>query len=229
MKRCCVLILLAVLMFTLTACGTSDESAFTYKINSDHTITITGYRAMKDSYYSKHHKIVIPSSIDGKKVTVIGENIFEGFASSSGIEIVIPNGVVSIEKRAFAQSGLTSMNIPGSVMYIGEGAFAGCENMLKITISNSVKSIGDGAFNKCSNLAEITIPESVETIGDAAFNFCANLNKVVIPASVTDIGDNLFLGTYNGPNDTDFILCVVQGTHAESWAKDNDIPCVYTK
>ncbi len=127
----------------------------------------------------------------------------------------IPNGVTTIENRAFQESNITSITIPNSVTRIGEGAFFGCSlvsvnipnsvteienftfgycsnNLISIIIPNSVTSIGDSAFCECGNLVSITIPNSVISIGEKTFYACRNLASVAIPNSVTNIGKESF-------------------------------------
>ena len=60
-------------------------------------------------------------------------------------------------------------------------------------------NIGSWAFENCSSLRNINIPNSVTSIGDTAFDGCTNLK----------------------------IYCE-QGSYAETYAKTNNIPYVYT-
>jgi len=47
--------------------------------------------------------------------------------------------------------------IPGSVTYIGLGAFYGCKTLKFIGIPRSVNKIGHGAFNECKNLKTVFV------------------------------------------------------------------------
>jgi hypothetical protein len=52
--------------------------------------------------------------------------------------VVIPQGVTSIDKIAFAEcSSLTSVAIPQGVTFIGKYAFAGCTSLASIVISTN--------------------------------------------------------------------------------------------
>ena len=67
--------------------------------------------------------------------------------------------------------------IPNSVTSIGDGAFAGCSGLTRITIPNSVTSIGYWAFVCCYALETVkcdgTVPpvmEDPDCFTDAAYN-----------------------------------------------------------
>ena len=105
----------------------------------------------------------------------------------------IPNSVTFIGNAAFAKCGeLTSINIPNSVTSIGESAFSNCSGLTNVVIPNSVTSIGGHSFSSCSGLTSIDIPNSVTSIGEFAFYMCGKLTSVVIPNSVTYIGNYAF-------------------------------------
>ena len=80
-----------------------------------------------------------------------------------------------------------------SLNKIGDSTFAGCWELLSISIPNSVKEIGESAFECCESLDSVAIPNSVKSIGDYAFNGCCNLRVLVIPSSVTSIGECAFV------------------------------------
>ena len=102
-------------------------------------------------------ELVIPEEIGGVKVTNIGDSAFSFCV------------------------GLTSVNIPNSVISIGIGAFQRCDNMISVNIPNSVTSIGNYAFGHCNSLKSIDISDSVINIDYGTFRGCENLNINVNP------------------------------------------------
>jgi hypothetical protein len=66
-------------------------------------------------------------------------------------ELVIPEGVTSINRYTFFRSSLINVIIPNSVTVIGEEAFSGAD-LQKITIPESVTTIEKLAFSGCENL-----------------------------------------------------------------------------
>ena len=136
--------------------------------------------------FNKIVNVIIPGSINDKKVVAIGGS---AFTTKQLISVVIPNTVTSIGDSAFSNNKLTTVTIPNSVISIGDNAFAN-NQLTSVTIPNSVTSIGNSAFAS-NQLTSITIPSSVTSIGDGAF-LENQLTSVKIPNSVTSIGYEAF-------------------------------------
>ena len=201
----------------------SPESYFTVNSTGE---TITG---LTDAGKTQT-ELVIPYEINGKEIT----NLYSG-SSASILEgnsvitkVVIPNSVTSIGWDAFIScTSLTSVNIPNSVTSIGEAAFNGCTSLTSINIPNSVTSIQGATFGRCTSLTSINIPNSVTSIGSGAFGNCSSLTSINIPNSVTNIGEAAFYNYFEETILPVTIYCE-QGSYAETYAKTNNIPVVYT-
>ena len=157
----------------------------------------------------------IPSVIDGKSVTSIGNNAF--YNCTGLTSVTIPDSVTSVGSDAFSGcAGLTSITIPDSVTSIGDEAFRDCNGLKSVTIPDSVTSIGAYAFyntvwynnqpdglvyagkvaykykGEMPNNTSIVLKEGTLGIGDSAFSGCKGLTSITIPDSVTSIGNNAF-------------------------------------
>jgi hypothetical protein len=107
--------------------------------------------------------------------------------------IEIPNTIISIGESAFQNcTSLISIAIPNSVTSIGNKAFSGCTGLNSIELSDSVTSIGSSAFYGCTGLISLTIPNSLTSINDYTFRDCSSLASITITNSVTSIGYEAF-------------------------------------
>jgi len=75
---------------------------------------------------------------------VIGEKMF--YRCPKLLSMVLPTTVTSIQKEAFANSGLKSIDIPNSVRSVGEDAFAYCNSLAKVVIGKKVTQLSKGSF-----------------------------------------------------------------------------------
>ena len=169
---------------------------YEYTFLDDGTVEIS-------KYIGSDKEITIPDTIDGKKVTSIGNYVFE---HCIGLEsITIPENITNIENMAFhICTNLESINVDvnnniyssidgvlfnkeqDKIIFFPDNRFDSYE------IPDSVTSIGDMAFYGCDNLTNIIIPDSVTSIENYAFSGCANFTSITIPDSVTSIGESAF-------------------------------------
>ena len=83
--------------------------------------------------------------------------------------VVIPEGVTKIGKRAFEHKQLKTVELPKSLKIIDELAFYFCTDLSKINFQDGITMIKSFAFNMCK-LLEVEIPKSVKKIGREAFS-----------------------------------------------------------
>jgi hypothetical protein len=109
------------------------------EVNTDGLITSCSY----DFAYTD---IIIPETLDGITVKGIEDKSWTGVFDSKGItSLQLPNTILHIGDYAFTDNELSSVIIPSNVKYIGTKAFSS-NNMDSIDIPNSVTYIGQQAF-----------------------------------------------------------------------------------
>ncbi len=203
-----VFLAVAIIVISAPLCFAAVYENFTYEVNSDNTITITGYSNLHLS------DLTIPQTIDGKTVTAIGDNVFKGKASLKTVKI--PDSVVTIGNYAFYScknitsvtlgagvkslgnncfnlcESLTSIHL-NSVETIGEFAFYGCKKLTSLNCGSALTAIPKRAFSDCELLANITFPKlSLKSIEDYAFANCISITKLTFPNSLNHIGNSAF-------------------------------------
>lgn len=141
----------------------SSDGVFTFIIRDDYALVS---RCRSDVTGTAE----IPSTVEGKPVTAIGEN---AFSECSLNEIIIPEGVVYIGRRAFSYSNVEIVHLPNSLDEIGEDAFHSCNQLTQITLPDGLEYIGESAFCNCRKLESVRIPKTVKNIGYYAFD-CYN-------------------------------------------------------
>lgn len=79
---------------------------------------------------------------------------------NENINYTIPNSVTSICEFAFCYSNIENVEIPETVVNIGEGAFDFCEKLLEINISKNITNLNDSTpFYGCLSLNNINVSE----------------------------------------------------------------------
>ena len=95
---------------------------------------------------------------------------------------------------------LNKVNIPNSVLSIGEGAFSECESLQTITIPDSVTDVEGQAFIDCTSLSSVKLSAKIKSLKKQTFDGCTSLKSIEIPASVESIDgafdDNLATVTF---------------------------------
>jgi len=217
-QRVRIAITSAVVVFLLFASGeavaqTATDSVRTWK-HEGTTVTLSGTtlrvsgKGEMGNYVigSPWHEVAATCAIIEDGVTHIGG---KAFMFMRGLKsVTIANSVTAIEEEAFRETGLTSIDIPGSVksIYIGfsQDAFSGCADLVSINVApdNTKYSSEDGVlFNKdktalllypMGKKGAYKIPGSVKAIGHRAFARNLNITSITIPGSVESISTEAF-------------------------------------
>lgn len=180
--------------------GTPEED-FEIEILQDGTVEIK-------RYIGEETEVIIPETIDGKEVTVIG-----GFKNRDDLtSVIMPDTVKKITTNAFLNcinlsyvklsinieeieeyafdGQFTEIVLPETLKEIGDYAFSGV-SLETITLPPEISSIGAGTFSQTS-LETVTIPGNVRVIEEGAFSDCKQLKEVVIEDGVEVIEESAF-------------------------------------
>ncbi|MBR3628982.1 MAG: leucine-rich repeat protein [Oscillospiraceae bacterium] len=100
--------------------------------------------------------IEVPERIDGKTVTMVDVDCFNGCEN------------------------LTSVKLPETITVIDDYSFYGCTSLKELNIPASVRKIGMNAFYHCAAMTEFRIPAGTSEIGDFAFEGCSSLSGIEV-------------------------------------------------
>lgn len=159
----------------------------------------SGQISNEDVSYSG--SIVIPAKVTDSsnsiEYDVVGIGV-EAFIGAKISSISLPEGLKYINKWAFGASTLTSIEIPSTVIRLGNGTNSPLfsngigsvpNGIVSVTFAQDSKleQICGNVFAGCVNMTSLEIPNTVTKIGKSIFLGCDNLKNVVIPAGVTDL------------------------------------------
>ena len=147
-------------------------------------------------YTGTEKNVVIPSEVDGAKVTII-------------------------ERSLFRKAEFESVTIPSSIYEIQDYAFAECKNLKEIVIPEGVENIGEYAFS-ASGVRSVTIPsfKKLSTLPQYMFYQCFSLSEVTLPRTIAGID-----GKDNNAFDecsADLTIKAPKGSFGESLAKEKN-------
>lgn len=186
------MVLLFIALFTVPAYADDDEYTsgnYQYTLLEDGTVEITKYTGTKST-------LTLPSEIDGKTVTSLGEEIFRG--NSNVKKVIVPDTVLSIDST-FYMSEVRNITLGSGVKSIDEHAFYCAWDLLNITVSDKNQhftSVNGILYNKAKTrlicvpagkeLNTLKIPEGVKVLGTLSIRD-VKVTKLVIPSTVTKI------------------------------------------
>lgn len=168
---------------------------FSYVTLDNNEIKITKYNPKT---FVERANAEIPEIIDGKKVTVIGTDVFKDYTSL--IYVSIPSSITEIEKGAFKGCiELSELTLPSSLKRINDEAFYNCSSLQELTLPDSIEYLGNYVFTNCSSLTKINIPENenITKISNYLFSGCQNLESIIIPSNIKNISSHAFYNCQN--------------------------------
>lgn len=102
--------------------------------------------------------------------------------------------VTKLGDQLFANTELTSIEIPQTVTAIGDGTFEGCPSLETITLFSEVTELGDNCFRNCTALKEVVTGPNDTVLGTGLFSGCSSLEHFSLPEKITEIPDRCFEG-----------------------------------
>ncbi len=223
--------------------GESSDGLYSYTLRYDGTANITAYHGNADH-------VVVPSEIDGIKVTMLGIGSFSGSDMSA---ITLPEGIQVIAKESFAYcENLQAIHLPSTVIGVADSAFGPYCGAAEITVA-------EGNANLCSvdgvlftadmtvlkrypsgkTDSSYTVPAEVNEIYDDAFLQNHYLKQVILSEGVTHINYSSFdsctaLAEVVLPVSLEYIaddafancasqltFCVTENSWAHTWCVEN--------
>lgn len=125
-------------------------------------------------------------------LTAIGEYAFKGCSALGRVEIL--NGMTTLGYDAFRESGITEVVLPEGLKTIEYGAFYNCANLRGVSLPSTLQNLGGYAFYKCSALTAIILPQNLTKMGSFCFDSCTGLTEIEIPSQLTTIEMYAFRG-----------------------------------
>lgn len=191
----------------------TDEDAVDIYIFATNTNGDYVYKKVTPNYDNRPQKPVyqvgdnVTASVDGDTLILAGT----GSTYNNGNwyndnknnikHIIVRNGVTSIGDWLFGRfDSISTVELPTTLISIGESAFYGCCSLQNIVIPEGVTEIGYGIFNDCNSLKSISFPSTLNTIphlGGIGEDDGLNIENVIISKGIKKIGNNAFANLKN--------------------------------
>lgn len=134
-------------------------------------------------------RVVIPAKIGGQPVVSIGEKAFKNTTVS---EVILPGSIKAILRGAFSGcKRLQHIDLPDGLEYLGSHCFAS-SGLTALHFPDRLKTIPEGCCGGCANLSDVTFGQQVQTIQWSAFHACKKLQTVSFPESLLRVDNDAF-------------------------------------
>ena len=129
-----------------------------------------------------------------------GLSILFHYAVPSTLKKVTITVQTTIPEDAFVNCRyIEEINIPETVISIGNSAFYGCTSLLRLNstvdgelnLPDKVRTIDNFAFCELVKITKVYVPDSITSLGFALFQECTSIEEITIP----------FVGALKGEND----------------------------
>ncbi|MBQ3494796.1 MAG: leucine-rich repeat domain-containing protein [Clostridia bacterium] len=155
--------------------GYYNDIKYTLTTGTKNTAAVSGFKNTATDF---NIPAVVSNGSNIFEVTSFADNAFQMCPRLTSINI--PNSVIDIGDYAFALTGFTSVVIPNSVLTIGEHAFTGCSTLESVKLSDTLTNLSEGLFGSCAKLTSIIIPSTVSTVSKFYANYDMNLSEIIV-------------------------------------------------
>ncbi|EWM54726.1 leucine-rich repeat protein [Ruminococcus flavefaciens] len=184
----------------------ANSNGWDYSVLSNGTVKLTRYTGGA-SY------VTVPSSINNKTVSALGDNLFKD--NTTIRSVTIPKGITELPYCCFwGATNLESVSLPSGLTTIWNCAFKDTKSLRSVTIPSTVKDIkfrafwgsgitsfsasslndmGSAVFEDCKNLKSAYLQNGFTLTWDT-FKGCSSLETVTLPNSLKRLGGGTFDG-----------------------------------
>lgn len=121
---------------------------FCYKIENGN-VTVT-------DYHGTDTEVTVPATIDNMPVTAVGIYCFDD--SDDVVSVTVSEGIETLEAKSFSgMANLQEVNLPDSLLAIGDEAFTNCGKLQSFYIPKGVRNIGTHLFYGWHTMESITV------------------------------------------------------------------------
>lgn len=174
----------------------TEKGAMTFHVYEDYAKLV--------HYEGEDEALVIPDTVGGQPVTVIGEK--SGLGTFYLTELTLPKGLTRLEDRALANYSGTELTIPEGVTYIGYHALASSK-LETIKLPQGVRFVAGNAFAGSHDLTAIEMerPGMYKSVDGVLFSGNGKMlvaypaggaSEYTVPEEVVTIGYSAFSGNY---------------------------------
>lgn len=111
--------------------------------------------------------------------------------SEDGVLTVSGTGKVTSGGWSFEKTAVTAIVVEEGITELGNRSFADFGNLVSVELPDTLLVIGEQVFQYCMKLRSVTVPEGVTSLGSFAFQYCPELGHLSLPASLTSIGPSV--------------------------------------
>ena len=153
--------------------------------------SIGSYAFARDRYYDNNSstKLTRITLASGSRLNSIGAYAFAGQNRLS--DFPFPEGLETVQERAFTNCGLVRAELPDSLTELGAGVFYENNLLKNVRISEGITLLPDEIFQNCYALASVVLPDCLTEIGDYAFAY-SGLEQIEFPENLETVGSHAF-------------------------------------